>query len=337
MARPSGEKIKAGGRWTQAKYNSFIKNQLRQATRKWPPISDVLREARTRRGWYLCAGCGEEVPATVKDGAKRTKNVHVDHEPAVIDPEKGFTTWDECVERMFCEADSLQVLCHSCHSKVTAEETELRKVTRGRQTTYPMEYKCWQNMRSRCNNPRSTGYQYYGGRGIKVCPEWNESIKAFVEDMGPRPSYNHSIERLDRDGDYCPNNCKWATHSEQARNTSKNCVVEYGEKALSVVEWGEELGIKPNTITTRLRRGWSVAEALEFVEREKPLYKGRLTDSEILYILEEVSKGKTQTALGRELGIDRSQISRVLKKIDEKSKEEAALRAKHRKESKDEQ
>lgn len=333
MPRPSGPKTRCSGRWTEAKYKSFIKNQLRGATRKWAPISDCLSEARTRRGFYLCNGCKKEVTATVKEGRKRVKNVFVDHEPPVIDPELGFTTWDDCIERMFCEVDSLQVLCKSCHDKVTLEETGARKASRDRSKRFPMEYKCWQNMRSRCNNPKATGYKYYGGRGIRVCQEWNESIDKFVEDMGPRPSLNHSIDRIDLNKGYCKDNCRWATHKEQARNKSDNSVVSYGERSLCIVEWGEELGIKPNSITTRLRRGWSVEESLEIVPRSKPLYSGRLTEEEILYLLEEIEKGRTQTSLGEELGIHSSQISRVCKKF--KSKEETALRAKHRKESKE--
>jgi hypothetical protein len=253
----------------------------------------------------------------LKVDGKRQKNVFVDHEPAIIDPEKGFTTWDDCIERMFCELPSLQLLCKSCHDKITKEETGTRTLTRGRQKKYPLEYKCWQNMRSRCNNPRSTGYQYYGGSGITVCPEWNISIDAFVEDMGPRPSLNHSIERVDREGHYTKENCKWATDVEQARNTGRNCVITYGEESLCVAEWGERFDIKPNTITTRLRRGWTVEEALGLVKREKPMYVGRLTDAEIVYLVEEWGKGKTQTALGKELGIDSSNISRLLKKIKE--------------------
>lgn len=122
MARPSGPKTRCSGKWTEAKFRSFIKNNLRRMCSKWAPIQEVHKEARTRRGFYLCAGCGEEVAATtVKDG-KRVKNVHVDHVVPIIDPEVGFTTWDEVIDRMFSEKDNLQVLCHECHTTKTNEE-----------------------------------------------------------------------------------------------------------------------------------------------------------------------------------------------------------------------
>lgn len=122
MARPSGPKTRCSGKWTEAKFRSFIKNNLRRMCSKWAPISETLKEARISRGLYKCAGCGEEVTAsTVKDG-KRVKNVHVDHIEPIIDPTKGFTTWDEVIERMFCEKDNLQLLCGACHDAKTNEE-----------------------------------------------------------------------------------------------------------------------------------------------------------------------------------------------------------------------
>ena len=122
MARPSGELIKCGGRWTQAKYNSFIKSTLRGATKRWAPISDCLKAARKARGLYLCAECQELIPATKPVDGKRKKNAIVDHIKPVINPETGFTTWDECIENMFCEQDNLQVLCLDCHTIKCNEE-----------------------------------------------------------------------------------------------------------------------------------------------------------------------------------------------------------------------
>ena len=122
VARPSGPKTRNGGNWTEARFNSFIKGGLRQLTRRWAPISECLKEARTRRGFYLCAGCKQEVPASILEGRKRVKNAIVDHIIPVVDPKKGFTTWDECIERMFCEKDNLQVLCKKCHDIKTEQE-----------------------------------------------------------------------------------------------------------------------------------------------------------------------------------------------------------------------
>lgn len=80
------------------------------------------------------------------------------------------------------------------------------------------EYCIWKGMRQRCDNPNNDDYKNYGGRGITVCDRWSESFEAFLADMGRRPSPQHSIDRIDNDGDYEPGNCRWATPIEQRRN-----------------------------------------------------------------------------------------------------------------------
>lgn len=83
--------------------------------------------------------------------------------------------------------------------------------------THRLTYASWQAMRGRCNYPKEVGYSRYGGRGIKVCDRWN-SFAAFLEDMGERPSRDHTIDRINNDGDYEPANCRWATKAEQRAN-----------------------------------------------------------------------------------------------------------------------
>ena len=131
MARPSGPKTRCGGQWTEAKFTAFIKNNLRRATIKWQPIQQALKDARTRRGFYMCNGCKQEVTASIKlDSGKRVKNAIVDHINPIIDPAVGFTTWDDCINRMFCEQDNLQVLCRACHDEKTNEEKAVAKARR---------------------------------------------------------------------------------------------------------------------------------------------------------------------------------------------------------------
>lgn len=132
MARPSGEKTRCSGQWTEARFNSFIKSGLRQTSRRWAPIGEVFKEARVSRGTYLCANCKREVPLSYKEGRKKVKNVFVDHIEPIIDPHVGFTTWDDCIERMFCEKDNLQVLCKICHDEKSVQERAIAKETRER-------------------------------------------------------------------------------------------------------------------------------------------------------------------------------------------------------------
>lgn len=82
-------------------------------------------------------------------------------------------------------------------------------------------YRTWVSMRSRCNNPKVNNYHNYGGRGIKVCKEWQESFVTFIKDMGERPR-GYTLDRIDNDGNYCRENCKWSTKKEQALNRRKS-------------------------------------------------------------------------------------------------------------------
>ena len=87
------------------------------------------------------------------------------------------------------------------------------------------EYAVWCMLKQRCLNPRNVKYPRYGGRGIRVCERWVESFDNFIEDMGPRPSSEHSIDRINNDGNYEPENCRWATRAEQNANRSTSFAV----------------------------------------------------------------------------------------------------------------
>lgn len=115
-------------------------------------------------------------------------------------------------------------------------------------------YSVWQSMRRRCLSPGFRQWADYGGRGISICPEWDD-FHQFVEDMGPRPSSTHSIDRIDNDGPYSPGNCRWATKKEQQRNqrTTRRVTIE-GQEYL-VAALAELSGLKHETIVQRAESG----------------------------------------------------------------------------------
>lgn len=117
------------------------------------------------------------------------------------------------------------------------------------------EYSVWSTMITRCENPRREKFARYGARGISVCERWRGSFECFLEDMGPKPSPQHSIDRIDNDGNYEPSNCRWATVAEQARNRSSTVMIEAFGKRQCMSDWAKEIGISVQTIRERLKRG----------------------------------------------------------------------------------
>lgn len=125
------------------------------------------------------------------------------------------------------------------------------------------EYLSWRGMRARCNKPHDPNYRNYGARGITVCARWQESFVAFLEDMGQKPSPDHSIDRIDVNGNYEPNNCRWATNIEQANNRRTSRILTHRGKSMTLAEWSREVGIDIRIVHFRLKFGWPVADALD--------------------------------------------------------------------------
>ena len=128
--RRGGPKTRCSGMWTEARFTSFIKSALRSNSRKWKPLQDTLKEARVERGVYECASCKGHFKKTGIHNGKRVNNANVDHIDPIIDPAVGFTTWDDFIERLFCEKDKLQVLCYACHEIKTNKEKAIAKERR---------------------------------------------------------------------------------------------------------------------------------------------------------------------------------------------------------------
>lgn len=124
-----------------------------------------------------------------------------------------------------------------------------------------VEYTIWKGIETRCYNPNARVYPHYGGRGITMCDRWRTSFENFFSDMGPRPSLKHSIERIDNNGSYSPDNCRWATDLEQANNMRSNRRITFNGKTQSLADWARELDISSGAISLRMARGLSVEEA----------------------------------------------------------------------------
>lgn len=136
-------------------------------------------------------------------------------------------------------------------------------------------YRSWATMLTRCTNQKIPQYMDYGGRGIEVCERWKK-FSDFLSDMGERPP-GTSIDRINNDGDYSPENCRWATPLQQNCNSRHNVIIEYQGVKMLACHCADLLGIKRETFTVRLQRGWVAPDLFRvptFRSRNNPGNKG---------------------------------------------------------------
>lgn len=158
--------------------------------------------------------------------------------------------------------------CGCLRREVTAQKAKRNK-THGLSRT--RLYQTWTDMKRRCYVKQRKGYKDYGGRGIKVCEEWRNSFENFKE-WAFANGYNDklTIDRIDVNGNYEPQNCRWCTIKEQANNKRKKASIEFNGEEHNIKEWAEITGINASTIQKRLRiRGWSVEDALMIKDGRK--------------------------------------------------------------------
>lgn len=183
---------------------------------------DTGRKDKHRRYWMCACECGKWVSVTTAD--LRSGNT------------KSCGCWrsDESKERMTTHGDSKSKL-----------------------------YAVWNMMMSRCYNPKTERYPRYGGRGISVCDEWNHNYPAF-RDWALSHGYQDglTIDRIDVDGNYSPENCRWITNAEQMKNMSTNRYLSHNGETHTLSDWARKVGITPATLHKRLKRGWSLEKAL---------------------------------------------------------------------------
>lgn len=173
----------------------------------------------------------------------------------------------------------------------------------------------WSAMKDRCLNPNNHAYMRYAGRGITICQRWME-FDNFRMDMGDRPSGEHSLDRYpDKNGNYEPDNCRWATRSEQNRNRCNNTIITFENETLLVVEWEARLGFTVGTLAARLRRGWPVGLALTAPLGYQGLQRSERTDTRVIDRIREAHKWSDKIKIApkaRAAGLDPSTVRRRL-------------------------
>lgn len=149
----------------------------------------------------------------------------------------------------------------SCGCKNKENQANVHKLATKHGQKDTMTYSVWKNMRARCNSKSSSGYYKYGALGTKVCERWN-SYTNFLEDMGERPSKEHTLDRIDPGGNYEPHNCRWLLMKDQCHNRKITKFVQYQGQKYAVAVLARMHNISGQTLRRRLAKGKSIEEAL---------------------------------------------------------------------------
>jgi hypothetical protein len=177
-------------------------------------------------------------------------------------------------------------------------------------------YSTWHGMRQRCNYPKHEQYSDYGGRGIRVCPEWDDFL-TFVKDVGDKPSPVHQLDRKENDGDYKPGNVHWVTAKQNARDTRRSNRVLFQGESLTVSEWAERYNIDPIVLGGRLRRGWSMERAVsEDVGTNGIDYNvPKVSNTQMLIADKVTHPGASLFTLAEFFGVSKSTVSKAQRKL----------------------
>lgn len=206
----------------------------------------------------------------------------------------------------FCDCGGEGLVSHEKWKRALGDEAEghcgcKRRLSRELPSIHSNEYKTWLAIKSRCKNPGDEKYKRYAGRGIRVHPDIDASFARFFQEVGPKPTKIHTIDRIDNEKGYAPGNMRWAYRSQQQLNRSNNRMLTAHGKTQSIVQWARELNVAQRTITGRLLRGKTLDEALS---------PSRLTRRLITH------EGKTQDLAkwAREVGLHYGSLSYHIRK-----------------------
>ncbi|MBO7677730.1 MAG: hypothetical protein J6S49_09510 [Erysipelotrichaceae bacterium] len=154
-----------------------------------------------------------------------------------------------------------------CLKKQKCSENGMKNFKHGMGRT-PL-YETWTSMKKRCKNPENLNYINYGGRGITVCEEWEDFTTFYNWAISNGYVHGLTLDRIDNNKGYSPDNCRWTTMKNQARNRRNNRFITYKGETKTVAEWAESIGMKRDTLETRLINNWSIERALETPVRKR--------------------------------------------------------------------
>jgi hypothetical protein len=165
-----------------------------------------------------------------------------------------------------CDCGSMRIkrIVEFRHGTVSCgclKNEKFRKMATTHGESKTREYASWQACKARCHNPSNAAYRHYGARGIHVCERWRESFENFLLDMGRRPP-EHSLGRIDNNGNYEPGNCRWATPSEQMSNRTTVRKIEWNGKIWTLTTLAKHVGVSRHTMAYRLNAGWPMIQCV---------------------------------------------------------------------------
>lgn len=213
--------------------------------------SQALREGRTTS----CGTCKSRVKPNMQFGRLTTVEKF---------KRSGKTHW-KCI----CSCNNL---CEVSQSDLVTGNTKScgclnRELSSQRKTKHGLSdtrlHRIWSGIFTRCENPAYAEYYNYGGRGISICDEWREFLPFYEWAMSHGYSDGLTLDRIDGNGNYCPENCRWATPKEQSNNTRRNVHITYNGLTMNATQWEEKLGLRRGVVADRKRKGWSDIECIE--------------------------------------------------------------------------
>ena len=186
----------------------------------------------------------------------------------------------------------------------------IKKLKETHKLSKTLEYSSWCSIKERCYNKNSKHYCNYGGRGILMSDEWFNSPEQFIKDMGLKPSKEYSIERIDNNGNYCKENCKWATRKEQQNNRRVTIKVYYNNEIKSLIDWCEDLNINYKMVESRIRRGWDYKKALETPQKHETK---KLNEEQVREIKKLSLEGLNYKQIASMFNVDPTNIGHIMR------------------------